>query len=117
MIKKLIKLASNPQGVLVQVILDQASKIFKIPKLLSYMEEENELDIAVKEMRKEFDSMKFKVNAQRDLFKDHQKQIQDQQDQIVGVNITLRNFSERFKKLEKVTDKVKKLRAFKSIGK
>ena len=77
MISKILKLLTNPQGALVQVVLEQTAKVFKLKKVLEYVEMENELDVSVKEMKKEFDSMKFKVNAQRDLFKDIQKQIDD----------------------------------------
>ena len=75
MIHKIIKLLTNPQGALVQVVLEQAAKVFKSQKVLEYVEMENELDVAVKEMKKDLDSMKFKVNAQRDLFKGIQEQI------------------------------------------
>ena len=77
MIAKVLKALANPQGALVQALIEQFAKMFKSQKVLEYVEMENELDVSVKEMKKEFGSMKFKVNAQRDLFKDIQKQIDD----------------------------------------
>tara|TARA_Y100000310_G_C20287783_1_gene625732 strand:- start:131 stop:469 length:339 start_codon:yes stop_codon:yes gene_type:complete len=77
MINKIIKLLSNPQGVLIQALLEQFSKIFKSQKVLEYVEMENELDVAVKEIKKDLESVKFKTNAIRDLIKDFQNQIDD----------------------------------------
>ena len=60
MIKKLIKVLSNPQGALVQAVISLLIKQFnldkiegKIAKALKYVEEPNELDVglgAIKDM-------------------------------------------------------------------
>tara|TARA_Y100000034_G_C6696865_1_gene307107 strand:- start:66 stop:395 length:330 start_codon:yes stop_codon:yes gene_type:complete len=57
-IQKILKIVSNPQGVLVQVILDQVSKMFKMPQLLSYMEEENDADREIKKQKQELEALK-----------------------------------------------------------
>ena len=123
MINKIIKLLTNPQGALVQVVLEQVAKIFKAQKVLEYVEMENELDVAVKEMKKEFDSMKFKVNAQRDLFKDIQKQIDDVKKIAHPPTIPLKEINE-FREANKdvkwvmeVLNKMKKLPLLKSVFK
>ena len=54
--------------------------LFKHPKirgLFRYKDEPNELDIAMVELKKEIESVKFKSNAVRDLFTDIQNQIDD----------------------------------------
>ena len=99
MIAKILKVLLSPQGVLVQALLEQVAKVFKSDKVLKYVEMENELDKAVKEMKKEFTSMKFKVNAQRDLFKD----IQDQIDSIKKIAHPPKDFT---KKIETITREI-----------
>ena len=47
MIKKIVKLLTTPQGALVQLILDQVAKVFKLDKVLRYVEQDNELDVAM----------------------------------------------------------------------
>ena len=54
--------------------------LFKHPKirgLFRYKDEPNELDIAMVELKKEIESVRFKSNAMRDLFKDIQSQIDE----------------------------------------
>ena len=57
MIKKIIKLLTNPQGALVQLILDQVAKVFKLDKVLRYVEQDNvenkctEIDLKIKAMQ------------------------------------------------------------------
>ena len=123
MVNKILKLLTNPQGALVQVVLEQVSKVFKSQKVLEYVEMENELDIAVKEMKKEFDSMKFKVNAQRDLFKDVQKQIDGIKKIAHPPAIPLKEINEFKDSVENVKwmmgifNNMKKLPIFKSVFK
>ena len=123
MISKILKLLTNPQGALVQVVLEQAAKVFKLQKVLEYVEMENELDVSVKEMKKEFDSMKFKVNAQRDLFKDIQKQIDDVTKIAHPPAVPLKEINEfkesvtNVKWMMGIFNKMKKIPIFKSVFK
>ena len=123
MIAKILKVLLNPQGVFVLTLMEIFDKVFKSQKVLEYVEMENELDRAVKEMKKEFTSMKFKVNAQRDLFKD----IQDQIDSIKKIAhppaIPLKEINE-FRETNKnsrwmmgIFNKMKKIPIFKSVFK
>ena len=98
MIKKLVKLLTNPQGALVSLILDQVAKIFKLEKILAYVENENELDVAMRNVEKKCFQIDERVKAMQSIVKD------------------LDNLDE-IKEIKKITDKVKKLRAFKSLGK
>ena len=72
MIKFFLNAIANPQGAIAKAVLH----LIKGSKYGKYVDKENELDVAVKDMQKEFQSMKFKINAQRDLFKDIQEQIE-----------------------------------------
>ena len=58
MIKKLIKILSNPQGALVQAVINLLIKQFnldkveeKISKALKYVEEPNELDVGLNALK------------------------------------------------------------------
>ena len=93
MIKKIIKTLANPQGALVQTLLetllDQVSKIFKIPQLLDYMELENSADRGVKSLKNEVEMIK---GEYKEMIKE-------------------------FEEMKETIKKIKKLRVFKSIGK
>ena len=70
MINKLIKLLTNPQGALVQIVLDQVSKIFKLDKVLSYVEDDNELDIQMRDIEQKCTDIGFKVTTMQTVIKD-----------------------------------------------
>ena len=93
MIKKIIKTLANPQGALVQTLLetllDQVSKIFKMPQLLDYMELENSTDRGVKSLKNEVEMIK---GEYKEMIKE-------------------------FEEMKETIKKIKKLRVFKSIGK
>ena len=73
MIKKLVKLLTNPQGALVSLILDQVAKIFKLEKILAYVENENELDIAMKNVENKCTEIDLKIKAMQSIIKDLDK--------------------------------------------
>ena len=70
MIKKIVKLLTNPQGALVQLILDQVAKVFKLDKVLRYVEQDNELDVAVENMIKKQTEIDLKIKAMQSLMVD-----------------------------------------------
>ena len=73
MIKKIVKLLTNPQGALVQLILDQVAKVFKLDKVLRYVEQDNELDVAVENMIKKQTEIDLKIKAMQSIIKDFDK--------------------------------------------
>ena len=73
MIKKIVKLLTNPQGALVQIILDQVAKVFKLDKVLRYVEQDNELDVAVENMIKKQTEIDLKIKAMQSIIKDFDK--------------------------------------------
>ena len=70
MIKKIVKLLTNPQGALVQLILDQVAKVFKLDKVLRYVEQDNELDVAMENMIKKQTEIDLKIKAMQSLMID-----------------------------------------------
>ena len=73
MIKKIVKLLTNPQGALVQLILDQVAKVFKLDKVLRYVEQDNELDVAVKNVENKCTEIDLKIKAMQGVLKDLDK--------------------------------------------
>tara|TARA_Y100000310_G_scaffold343849_1_gene453481 strand:+ start:826 stop:1065 length:240 start_codon:yes stop_codon:yes gene_type:complete len=79
MIKKVIKILSNPGGALVQTIIELLIKQFnldkidgKIAKALKYVDEPNELDLG--------------LEALKDMVISQQREIEEIRKQIKGVN-------------------------------
>ena len=73
MIKKIVKLLTNPQGALVQLILDQVAKVFKLDKVLRYVEQDNELDVAMKNVENKCTEIDLKIKAMQSIIKDFDK--------------------------------------------
>ena len=73
MIKKIVKLLTTPQGALVQLILDQVAKVFKLDKVLRYVEQDNELDVAVENMIKKQTEIDLKIKAMQSIIRDFDK--------------------------------------------
>ena len=70
MIKKIVKLLTNPQGALVKLIIDQVAKIFKLDKVLRYVEQDNELDVAMKNVENKCTEIDLKIKAMQSILKD-----------------------------------------------
>ena len=51
-------------------IVDHVSKIFKLGKVLEYVENDNELDVQMRDIEKKCTDIGFKVNAMQTLIKD-----------------------------------------------
>ena len=92
MIAKILKVLLNPQGALVQAILEQVAKVFKSEKVLKYVEMENELDRAVKDLK-----------IEQEAIKDFFKGFQDQIDDIKKISHPPKDFT---KKIEMVTKEI-----------
>ena len=105
MIKKIVKLLTNPQGALVQIVIEHIAKIFKLEKILAYVENENELDVAMKNVENKCTEIDLKIKAMQSIIKDL-----DNIAHPPAIDL------DEIKEIKKITDKVKKLRAFKSLG-
>lgn len=92
MIKKIVKLLTNPQGALVQIIIDHIAKIFKLNKVLDYVEKPNELDVAIENMIKKQTEIDLKIKAMQSVLRDL-----DNNDEV--------------KKIKNSLDKLKKLKS------
>ena len=53
----LLKVATNPHGVIIDAVANILLKKFKLNKVLNYVEKPNELDEAVKKLRTELDEL------------------------------------------------------------
>ena len=79
MIKKVIKILSNPQGALVQVLLGLCEAFVKefikdnieekLEKTVKYMEEPNELDLGMDALKDMVTSQQREIDEIRDLIK------------------------------------------------
>ena len=76
MLKKVIKILSNPQGALVQAVIELLIKQFnldtveeKIKKALRYVEEPNELDIGLNALKDMVTSQQRELKELRQLIK------------------------------------------------
>ena len=92
MIKKIVKLLTNPQGALVQIIIDHIAKIFKLNNVLHYVEKPNELDVAIENMIKKQTEIDLKIKAMQSVLRDL-----DNNDEV--------------KKIKNSLDKLKKLKS------
>lgn len=61
---------TNPQGALVQIIIDHIAKIFKLNKVLDYVEQENELDVAMQNVENKCTEIELKLKAMQSVLKD-----------------------------------------------
>ena len=51
-------------------VMDHVAKVFKLSKVLSYVEQDNELDVQMRDIEKKCTDIGFKVNAMQTLIKD-----------------------------------------------
>ena len=112
MIAKVMKALANPQGALVQALIEQFAKIFKSQKVLEYVEMENELDRAVNDIKIELEALKsvFKgIQDQIDLVnkmahppKEFTKDIESMKNQITDMKTKVSGFTAIFNKMKKL---------------
>ena len=51
-------------------VMDHVAKVFKLPKVLSYVEQDNELDVQMRDIEKKCTDIGFKVTAMETVIKD-----------------------------------------------
>ena len=83
-------------------VMDHAMKVFKLDKVLKYVEEPNELDIQVRDVEQKCTDIGFKVNAMQTVLKD----LGDDSHQA---------FEKRIEELEEFIKKMKNKKAFKRL--
>ena len=83
-------------------IMDHVAKVFKLDKVLSYVEQDNELDVQMRDIEQKCTDIGFKVTAMQTLIKDLDDKSHPKQD-----------FNERIDKLEEFEKQVRRKKAFK----
>ena len=83
-------------------VMDHVAKVFKLNKLLRYMEEDNVLDVQMRDVEQKCTDIGFKVNAMQTLIKDLDDKSHPKQD-----------FDGRIDKLEEFEKQVRRKKAFK----
>ena len=51
-------------------VMDHVAKVFKLPKVLSYVEQDNELDVQMRDVEQKCTDIGFKVTAMETVIKD-----------------------------------------------
>ena len=83
-------------------VMDHVAKVFKLSKVLSYVEQDNELDVQMRDIEKKCTDIGFKVTAMQTLIKDLDDKSHPKQD-----------FDERIDRLEEFEKQVRRKKAFK----
>ena len=78
---------------------DYVAKVFKLDKVLRYVEEDNELDVQVRDIEQKCTDIGFKVTAMQTVLKD----LDDKLTEVEDMKVTIK--------------KIKNKKAFKSLGK
>ena len=87
-------------------VMDHIMKVFKLEKILRYVEEPNELDIQFRDIEQKCTDIGFKVTAMQTVIK-------DLGDQSHPPAIDIKEFEE----MKAVIKKIKNKKVFKSLGK
>ena len=87
-------------------VMDHVMKVFKLEKILRYVEEPNELDVQMRDIEQKCTDVGFKVTAMETVLKDLGDDSHPPQ-----------AFEDRIAKLEEFEKKVRNKKAFKSLGK
>ena len=83
-------------------VLDHVMKVFKMDKVLRYVEEDNELDVQVRDIEQKCTDIGFKVTAMQTLIKELDEN-----------SHPIQPFDDRIKKLEEFEKQVRRKKAFK----
>ena len=86
-------------------VMDHVAKVFKLDKLLRYMEEPNELDVQVRDIEQKCTDIGFKVEAMKTLIKDL-----DDKSHSPAIDL------EEWKVVKDTIKKIKNKRVFKSLN-
>ena len=87
-------------------IMDHAAKIFKLDKVLRYVEKPNELDVQMMDIEKKCTDIGFKVTAMQGVIKELDANSHPE-----------KPFEDRLTKLEEFEKSIRNKKAFKSLGK
>ena len=87
-------------------VVDHVMKVFKLDKVLRYVEEDNELDVQVRDVEQKCTDIGFKVSAMQTVLKDL-----DDKSHPPAIDL------EEWKDVKETIKKIKNKKAFKSLGK
>ena len=87
-------------------VADYVAKIFKLDKVLRYVEEDNELDVQMMDIEKKCTDIGFKVTAMQGVIKELDANSHPE-----------KPFEDRLTKLEEFEKSIRNKKAFKSLGK
>tara|TARA_Y100000296_G_C5151814_1_gene246834 strand:+ start:309 stop:611 length:303 start_codon:yes stop_codon:yes gene_type:complete len=83
-------------------VMDHIMKVFKLDKVLSYVEEDNELDVQMRDIEQKCTDIGFKVTAMQTILKD-----------LNDDSHPMQPFDDRITKLEEFKKQVSRKKAFK----
>ena len=86
-------------------VMDHVAKVFKLPKVLSYVEQDNELDVQMRDVEQKCTDIGFKVRAMQTVLK-------DLNDKSHPPAIDIKEFED----MKKTIKKIKNKKVFKSLG-
>ena len=87
-------------------VVDHVMKVFKLDKVLRYVEEDNELDVQVRDVEQKCTDIGFKVSAMQTVLKDL-----GEESHPPAIDL------EEWKDVKETIKKIKNKKAFKSLGK
>ena len=87
-------------------VLDHVMKVFKLDKVLRYVEEDNELDVQVRDIEQKCTDIGFRVTAMQDVLKDLGE---DQHPPVIDLD--------EWKQVKEDMMKIRNKKAFKKLGK
>mgnify|MGYP005829653267 CR=1 FL=1 len=87
-------------------IMDHISKVFKLPKVLNYVENDNELDVQMRDVEQKCVDIGFKVTAMQSVLKD-----------LGDISHPPAIDIKEFEDMKNIIKKLKNKKVFKSLGK
>ena len=86
-------------------VMDHVAKVFKLPKVLSYVEQDNELDVQMRDVEQKCTDIGFKVTAMETVIKDL-----DDKSHPPAIDI------KEFEDMKDIIKKIKNKKVFKSLN-
>ncbi len=108
-----------PQAViklLLPKVVDHMMKIFKLDKVLHYVEEDNELDVAMRNNEEKMMEINLKLKAMESVLKDLGQDSHPPAIPVKEIN-EMKKMKDEFTQVKKVINKLKKLPLLKSVFK
>tara|TARA_Y100000310_G_C20097179_1_gene541027 strand:- start:11 stop:313 length:303 start_codon:yes stop_codon:yes gene_type:complete len=87
-------------------VVEHIVKLFKLPKILDYVEKDNELDVQMRDVEQKCTDIGFKVTAMQTVIKDL-----DDKSHPPAIDL------EEWKEMKDTIKKIKNKKAYKSLGK